>query len=75
MKARSVLTRWRQASQQPREPAGQASGAELTPHFEGRDVIILPDNDDAGSAYAGKVIEALKELQSLWRSVSCLTCR
>ena len=33
--------------------------AELTPHFEGRDVIILPDNDDAGSAYAGKVIEAL----------------
>jgi hypothetical protein len=32
---------------------------DLTPHFEGRDVIILPDNDDAGRAYAGKVIEAL----------------
>ena len=35
--------------------------ADLTPHFEGRDVIILPDNDNAGRAYAGKVIEALTE--------------
>ncbi len=33
--------------------------ADLTPHFEGRDVIILPDNDEAGRAYADKVIEAL----------------
>jgi hypothetical protein len=35
--------------------------ADLTPHFEGRDVIILPDNDDPGRAYADKVIEALTE--------------
>ena len=33
--------------------------ADLTPHFEGRDVIILPDNDEAGRAYADKLIEAL----------------
>ena len=43
--------------------AGGASKweAALTPHFSGRDVIILPDNDDAGRAYADKVIDALNE--------------
>lgn len=32
---------------------------ELTPHFEGRDVVIIPDNDDAGRKHLALVSEKL----------------
>lgn len=33
---------------------------ELTPYFKGRDVVILPDNDDAGRAHAALVSSKLQ---------------
>ncbi|KVX10615.1 hypothetical protein WL01_22530 [Burkholderia ubonensis] len=33
---------------------------ELTPHFRGREVVILPDNDDAGRAHAQLVTSKLQ---------------
>ena len=37
---------------------------ELNQHFAGRDIIILPDNDDAGRFYARKVGESLSLVAS-----------
>jgi hypothetical protein len=37
---------------------------ELNQHFAGRDIVILPDNDDAGRSYARKVGESISLVAS-----------
>ncbi|MFJ2995475.1 VapE domain-containing protein [Pandoraea sp. NPDC087047] len=43
---------------------------ELTPHFKGRHVVILPDNDDAGHAHAHLVTNKLRGVAASVRVVT-----
>jgi 5S rRNA maturation endonuclease (ribonuclease M5) len=58
------------------EAAGTTSGSasswrpELAKHLSGRRVIILPDDDEAGKAYADSVEESLKAQNIEYRRVS-----
>lgn len=41
----------------------------LSPHLKGRDVIILPDNDEAGEKHAAQVLQALTNVAASVRIV------
>jgi putative DNA primase/helicase len=50
-----------------RLPPAMLAADEITPHFEGADVVILPDNDSAGREHEIVVASKLQDAQILQR--------